>query len=346
MAKGVDSLRRKVENVVGRGPNPFSEIPGICERDRANDNTSIVVRLLRDVASTRNHNLVGRPNLRTDELSLIANEESKVLHVLSLLPPPRNDVPLRRGANNDISLLEQTKICTGLSSQANNFFASLNSSKLRLPLCQTEVNHILIRFDTNRALVLRLTPQSHQRKFCTNSLSAASGGTDEDIVIGSIQRLEDLRLDLVKRLDGGRVDSFEFCVMKGGNREMLKVEESGRWRELLGEDEMLERNRDAGLRVQPSVGDDGNEIIGRNRFEHWNSDCDVVFHLGVLLSKNECIAEEDNLSIDILNENIERFGTPVNFLVPTEVRYNGDVNAKEGACDGLDRGLQPEQGSL
>ena len=203
----------------------------------------------------------------------------------------------------------------------------------------------MVRFDTNRALTLRLTPQPHQREFRTNSFSTPGGGTNEDVVVSSVQRLEYLCLDLVKRLDCGRIDGFELLVVEGGNRKVLEVEESGRWRELLGEYEMLEGNGDAGFRVQPSVRDDGNEVVGWNRLEHWNSDCDVMFHFGVLLPKNECITKENDFTIDIFDENGERFGASVNLLVPTEVRDNGKVDAKEGTCDGLDRGLQPEQGS-
>lgn len=105
---------------------------------------------------------------------------------------------------------------------------------------------------------------------------------------------------------------------------------------------MLEGNRDASLRVQPSVGDDGDEIIWRNGVKHWNGNCDVVFHLGVLLSKDERIVEKYDFAINILNEDGERLGTPMNLLIPTEVRDNGKIDTKEGTCDGLDRGLQPE----
>lgn len=285
--------------------DPFTQIPGICKRDGTNHNTSTVVRLLRDVASTRYHNLVGRPDLRANELNLVTNKEAKILHILPLLPPPRNNVPLRRSADDNVSLLEQTKISACFSREAHDLFAALDSPKLRLPLRQTEIDHILIRFNTNRTLRLWLTPESHQREFCTNGLSTPSGSTDEDVVVSSVQRLEDLGLDLVESLNGGRVDGLEFFIMKGGDRKRLEVEESGGWRELLGKDEMLERNGNAGLRVQPSVRDDGDEVVRWNRIEHWNGNCDVVFHFGVLLSKDERIAEEDDFTIDILDEDSE-----------------------------------------
>jgi len=205
----------------------------------------------------------------------------------------------------------------------------------------------LIRFNTNRTLGSWLAPESHQRKFRTNRLSATGGSTDKDVVISGVQRLEDLGLDLVERLDSGRIDGLELFVVEGGNRKMLEVEESGRRGEFLGKDEMFERNRDASLRVQPSVRDYGDKVVRWNGVEHWDSDCNVVFHLhlGVFLSKDERIAEEDDLAIDILDEDSERLSTPVDLLVPTEVRDNGEVDTKEGTCDRLNGGLQPEQGT-
>jgi len=50
----------------------------------------------------------------------------------------------------------------------------------------------------------------------------------------------------------------------------------------------------------------------------------------------------ENFSIDILDEDSERFSAPMNLFVPTEVRDNAKVDAKEGACNRLDRSLQPE----
>ena len=60
-----------------------------------------------------------------------------------------------------------------------------------------------------------------------------------------------------------------------------------------------------------------------------------MFYLSILLAKEERIAEEDDFTIDILDEDSERLSATVNPLVPTEVRDNSEVNAKEGTRDGL-----------
>ena len=104
---------------------------------------------------------------------------------------------------------------------------------------------------------------------------------------------------------------------------------------------MLEGNRDASLGVQPSVGDDGDEVVRRDGFKHWNGDGDVVVRLDVLFPKDERIVEEDDFSIDILDEDGERLSIAMSFLVPTEVRGDGEIEAKEGARNRLNCGLQP-----
>ena len=60
-----------------------------------------------------------------------------------------------------------------------------------------------------------------------------------------------------------------------------------------------------------------------------------MFHLDVLLSEDERIIEENDFTIDILDEDSERLGAAMGFLVPTEVRDNDEVYAEEGTRDGL-----------
>jgi hypothetical protein len=64
----------------------------------------------------------------------------------------------------------------------------------------------------------------------------------------------------------------------------------------------------------------------------------LIFHIPLM--KDECIVEEDDLTIDVLNENKERFSTTVYLLLLAEIRDNGQVNTKEGANDKLYLRLQ------
>lgn len=44
------------------------------------------------------------PILSTNEMKLIYNKEVDILHILSLLPPPREHVPVLRGTHDHITL--------------------------------------------------------------------------------------------------------------------------------------------------------------------------------------------------------------------------------------------------
>lgn len=96
--------------------------------------------------------------------------------------------------------------------------------------------------------------------------------------------------------------------------------------------------------MEPPIGNEGDVVIGRDGLEHRNGDGDVVLVLGISLAKLEDIMEEDHLTIDIFDEDVERLGSSVDLRVPLEVGYDREVNAKEGARDWLDLSLKLKLG--
>ena len=65
--------------------------------------------------------------------------------------------------------------------------------------------------------------------------------------------------------------------------------------------------------------------------------------LGIALSENEDIMEQDDLPINVLDEDMERFGTSVNFCVPLEIRDDREVDSEERTRDRLDLSLKSTQ---
>ena len=63
--------------------------------------------------------------------------------------------------------------------------------------------------------------------------------------------------------------------------------------------------------------------------------------LGISLTKNEGVVEEDDLAIDVLDKNPERLGPTVDLLIPPEIGDDSKVDAEQRASDGLNLGLQP-----
>ncbi len=50
--------------------------------------------------------------LSSNEVQLVRNEQVDILHVLTLLPPPRKDVPVLRGAHYHMTLGKMC-VCVG-----------------------------------------------------------------------------------------------------------------------------------------------------------------------------------------------------------------------------------------
>ena len=68
---------------------------------------------------------------------------------------------------------------------------------------------------------------------------------------------------------------------------------------------MLEGDWQTSLRVQPTVGYNGDVVVGRDGLEHRDSEGDVVLILRIPLTENERVVEKDDLSIDILDQDPE-----------------------------------------
>ena len=65
---------------------------------------------------------------------------------------------LSRRADDQIPLLEQTEVRTRLSSQSNNLLAALQVAESLAPLLDSHIDHLLVRLDADRSLLLALAP--------------------------------------------------------------------------------------------------------------------------------------------------------------------------------------------
>ena len=95
--------------------------------------------------------------------------------------------------------------------------------------------------------------------------------------------------------------------------------------ELVWEDEVLEGNRKTCLRVKPAIRNDGDVVVGRDRFKHGHRDSDTVLVLRIPLAKNEGVVEQYYLAVNIFDDNPEGFRSAMDFLIPTEIRNDGQV---------------------
>jgi hypothetical protein len=180
-----------------------------------------------------------------------------------------------------------------------------------------------------------LRPQAKESEFGTDSLARSSRCSNVNVVVRSVESLEDLSLDLVERRDRVGVDGFVFPVVESRDGERLKVEKSCGRRELLGKNEMFEGERETSFGMEPSIRDDRDEVVGRQRIHHRNGEGDVVILFSVTLAEDELVVEENDLSVDIFNEDPERFRCAVDLLLPLEVGSDGELDSEKRSSDRL-----------
>ena len=78
--------------------------------------------------------------------------------------------------------------------------------------------------------------------------------------------------------------------------------------------------------MQPTIRDDRDVVVQRNGFEHGHRQCNVMFVLGVLLTQNKVVVEQDDFAVDVFDEDEKIFCHAVDLLVPPEVRNDGKID--------------------
>ena len=89
---------------------------------------------------------------------------------------------------------------------------------------------------------------------------------------------------------------------------------------------MLEGDWQTSFRVQPTVGYNGDVVVGWDGLEHGDSERETVFVFAISLTKGESVMEENNLSVDILNGDPERLHIAVDLGIPLEVGHDSHVD--------------------
>ena len=107
----------------------------------------------------------------------------------------------------------------------------------------------------------------------------------------------------VEVIDFRAINALKLLVIATGLLERLRVEELGRGRKFGGTNEVLEGNREAGFRAQPTLRDYRDIAVRRHGFKHGNSESQIVIVLifRVSLSEDESVVEEDDFTVDIFD---------------------------------------------
>ena len=107
----------KVEGAGIGGANPLANLACVEQRVRQHEDAVAVALLRADVPHARGDDLHGRSLHRVEVVHLVHNEQLHLLHVLPSQPPARQNVPLLRRAENDVTglgLHECASVCVRL----------------------------------------------------------------------------------------------------------------------------------------------------------------------------------------------------------------------------------------
>mmetsp|Transcript_113777 Transcript_113777/g.326945 ORF Transcript_113777/g.326945 Transcript_113777/m.326945 type:complete len:596 (+) Transcript_113777:2084-3871(+) len=280
-------------------------------------------------------------------MQLVDDEEPHLLDGLPRLPAAAHQVPLLGGRDHEVGVLERLDVDRVLANKLRDLEAE-HLTELVAPLDETLLRRRRLRRDIHAALdgiVAGEHPQD--RKLGANDLAAGRRRADQAVVVGGVQSAERLRLDGIENLQALRgVNLLSVRISQGGERQGLEIEELRVRRILLRQDEVAERHRQEGLRVDPAVGHHADEVLRRQRLRNRHSEVPSVLLLGPALLQHEHFLVQDLLTVDILDENPERLGSPMDARIPLEIGGDRQLHHEAGARDGLHVCAQIQLGKL
>eukprot|EP00438_Fugacium_kawagutii_P013505 Skav208898 [mRNA] locus=scaffold270:478980:481932:+ [translate_table: standard] len=94
------------------------------------------------------------------------------------------------------------------------------------------------------------------------------------------------------------------------------------------------------LRVDPAVRDHADEVLRRQRLRNGHREVQGVLFFCTTFLQDEHLLVQNLLSVHVLYEDPEGFGSAVNLWIPLEVRSDGKLHHQTGTCDGLHVGTQ------
>mmetsp|Transcript_70197 Transcript_70197/g.198108 ORF Transcript_70197/g.198108 Transcript_70197/m.198108 type:complete len:1103 (-) Transcript_70197:287-3595(-) len=330
-------VRREVEEAGVAGPDPLAHVLGVRERRGERDYPDGLLDLGRDIAHAADDGLEGRPDVAVQEVQLVHDEDPHLLHALPRLPPPAHEVPLLRGRDDDVRLLEDLHVAGCLSHQLGHL-ETKSLPELVRPLIEPLLGCRGVRRNIHTALhgVGLIHEHPQHGKLGADGFPARRRRADEAVVVRGVEGAEGLRLDRVEDFESLRcVQLLGVGVPQRREGERLEVEQLGvRWVPLR-QDEVPEGHRQQGLRIDPAVGYHPDEVLRRQGLRDRDREVARVLLLRAALLQDEHLLVEDLLPVHVLYENPEGLGAAVDTLVPLEVWRDGQLDHQARPRDRL-----------
>src|SRR5271170_7830482 len=96
-----------------------------------------------DETHSRDDDFVCWTNVPTNQMNLVGDKQFHSLNILSLLPAPRDQIPLSRCRKYNITSVKKFEICGNFSGKSDDFLPTSNIPKLLLPVRQPLIHHFL-----------------------------------------------------------------------------------------------------------------------------------------------------------------------------------------------------------
>mmetsp|Transcript_75394 Transcript_75394/g.157135 ORF Transcript_75394/g.157135 Transcript_75394/m.157135 type:complete len:1109 (+) Transcript_75394:119-3445(+) len=339
---------REVEQASASRADPLAHVPRVGQGGcQCNHSSGVLLGLGRDVSHSADDGFESRSDIGVEEVQLVNDEETDVLHDLLRHSSATHQIPLLGGGDDNVGLLEGLGVGRGVTNKFGHLEAKL-LSELEAPLLESLLRGRLMRGYIDASLHgVGVGEHPEHGKLGADNLSGGRRSTDQAVVVGGVEGAERLRLNGVERLQAlGSEERLGLGVAQGRERQGLQVEQFGVRRVLLGQDEMSEGDRQQSLRVDPSVGDDADEVLGRQGLGDGHGEVEGVLLFRPTLLEHEHFLVKNLLAVHILDENPEGFRSAVDLLIPLEIGGDCELDHQARPRDGLNVGAEIQLGEL
>ena len=142
------------------------------------------------------------------------------------------------------------------------------------PVFHSLANQRLQGSNVHDFCVRHVVEQPQHGEFCCDCFSTARRSAQQYVGICVVRSPKDLRLDGVKVRE--RVQLFVYGVMQRFDGQRVQVEERGVWRISVWENEVLEGDRNDGLRAEPAIRHCADVVLGRKGLENRDGEDELL----------------------------------------------------------------------
>mmetsp|Transcript_29084 Transcript_29084/g.91049 ORF Transcript_29084/g.91049 Transcript_29084/m.91049 type:complete len:573 (+) Transcript_29084:1267-2985(+) len=307
--------RLEVEDRVVRDAEPVGEVARVGHGGRESDDAHRLRHPLRHVPHARDDHLEDGPALLAEQVDLVDDDQRHLLHVVALLPVARDAVPLLGRRGEDVRRRERARVGRHVARQLEHLEAE-PLHELGPPVGHPLAHQRLERRDVHRLAAGVLAQQPQHGQLGGDRLARAGRRSDEDVVVGVHDRVEDLRLHRVEVREAE--ERLEASVGQSALWQRSQREQVGVGRPRRRQREVRERERRHRLDAEPAVGEGADVVRGREGLEERRGEAELLRLERLLLGQGPQLLVVDVLRVRVLHPDPPRLCAAVQPVAPLE----------------------------